>query len=105
MPASVSPSTRPALSSIGVLAAIVICTHERSLLFFIRQPSPTKSRHEAPKWYLVDVKLVRKTRVLSLPEMRAAPELASMITLKRGNRLSITPVTDVEWASVLKLLG
>lgn len=64
-----------------------------------------KSRREAPKWYLVDVKLVRKTRLLSLPEMRAAPALASMITLKRGNRLSITPVTDDEWQAVLKLLA
>jgi predicted RNA-binding protein with PUA-like domain len=64
-----------------------------------------KSRPESPRWYNVDVKLVRKTRLLSLAEMRAASSLASMIVLKRGNRLSITPVTEDEWREVLKLLG
>jgi len=64
-----------------------------------------KSRRESPRWYNVDVKLVRKTRLLSLAEMRETPALASMIVLKRGNRLSITPVSDDEWREVLKLLG
>jgi len=63
-----------------------------------------KSRREAPRWYLVDVKLVEKTRLLSLEEMRSAPELATMRTLRRGNRLSITPVTDDEWRAVLHRL-
>ena len=63
-----------------------------------------KSRREAPRWYLVDVKLVEKTRLLSLQEMRAAPELATMRILRRGNRLSITPVTDEEWRAVLHRL-
>ena len=64
-----------------------------------------KSRREAPRWYLVDVKLVEKTRLLSLQEMRAAPELATMRVLRRGNRLSITPVTDEEWRAVLRRLN
>jgi predicted RNA-binding protein with PUA-like domain len=63
-----------------------------------------KSRREAPRWYLVDVRLVEKTRLLSLEEMRSAPELATMRTLRRGNRLSITPVTDDEWRAVLHRL-
>jgi predicted RNA-binding protein with PUA-like domain len=63
-----------------------------------------KSRREAPRWYLVDVKLVEKTRLLALEEMRSAPELATMRTLRRGNRLSITPVTDDEWRAVLHRL-
>ena len=41
---------------------------------------------------------------LSLAEMRAAPELATMRVLRRGNRLSITPVSDEEWRAVGKLL-
>jgi predicted RNA-binding protein with PUA-like domain len=64
-----------------------------------------KATPEAPRWVHVDVKLVRKTRLLSLAEMRAAPALASLQILKRGNRLSITPVTADEWGAVLKLLG
>jgi predicted RNA-binding protein with PUA-like domain len=64
-----------------------------------------KSSRENPRWMLVDVKLVKKTRLLSLEEMRAAPALVDMVTLRRGNRLSITPVTPAEWKAVLKRLG
>ncbi len=63
-----------------------------------------KSRHEAPRWWHVDVRVTRKTRLLSLAEMRATPELASMRVLQRGNRLSITPVSEAEWQSVNRLL-
>jgi predicted RNA-binding protein with PUA-like domain len=63
-----------------------------------------KSRPEAPRWLLRDVKLVRKTRLLSLKEMRTRPELATMRVLQPGNRLSITPVTPEEWRAVLALL-
>lgn len=63
------------------------------------------SKPEEPRWQLVDVKVTRKTRLLSLAEMRAAPELADMVTLRKGNRLSITPVTPAQWKAVEKLLG
>jgi len=58
-----------------------------------------------PRWLNVDVKLVRKTVLLPLAELRAAPELGTMQVLRRGNRLSITPVTPDEWAAVLHRLG
>jgi predicted RNA-binding protein with PUA-like domain len=64
-----------------------------------------KSKREEPRWQHVDVKLVRKTRLLPLKEMRDAPELAGMAVLKPGNRLSITPVTPAEWQAVLARLG
>ncbi|HMC16531.1 MAG TPA: EVE domain-containing protein [Albitalea sp.] len=64
-----------------------------------------KSTPEEPRWQHVDVKLVRKTRLLSLAEMRDTPALATMRVLQRGNRLSITPVDPAEWRAVLKLLG
>ena len=63
-----------------------------------------KSPRDAPRWLQIDVALQRKTRLLSLPEMRAAPSLAGMRVLQRGNRLSITPVTKAEWHAVLALL-
>lgn len=56
-----------------------------------------KSTSENPRWLNVDVKLVRKTRLLSLKELREYPELANMRILQRGNRLSITPVDPKEW--------
>jgi predicted RNA-binding protein with PUA-like domain len=63
-----------------------------------------KARPEAPRWLHVDVKLVRKTRLLTLAQMRAVPALATMVVLQRGNRLSITPVSDGEWCAVMALL-
>ncbi len=63
-----------------------------------------KSRPEAPRWLQLDVRLVRKTRLLRLSEMRVAPTLATMRVLQRGNRLSITPVTEAEWRAVQSLL-
>jgi predicted RNA-binding protein with PUA-like domain len=63
-----------------------------------------RSTADAPRWLQIDVALVRKTRLLSLTRMRGEPTLATMRVLQRGNRLSITPVTDAEWAAVLALL-
>jgi len=64
----------------------------------------SKARREKPLWSQIAVRVVRKTRLLGLSEMRSAPALESMIVLRRGNRLSITPVTDAEWRAVLTLL-
>ena len=63
-----------------------------------------KSRPDAPRWLHVDVKLRRKTNLLSLRQMRLQPELSGMLLLKPGNRLSITPVTPVEFVAVQALL-
>lgn len=63
-----------------------------------------KSKPDAPRWVHVDVRWRETTRLLSLKEMREAPELASMRVLERGSRLSITPVTPAEWQAVLKRL-
>lgn len=65
----------------------------------------SKSDPAAPRWLQIDVKLVRKTSLLSLQRMRGTPALATMRVLQRGNRLSITPVSDAEWRAVLKLLA
>lgn len=64
-----------------------------------------KSTREEPRWVLVDVKLVKKTRLLTLEQMRAVPALEDMVTLRRGNRLSITPVTPAEWKAITRLIG
>jgi predicted RNA-binding protein with PUA-like domain len=64
-----------------------------------------KSTRAQPRWQLVDVKLVRKTPLLALKRMREEPELATMQLLRPGNRLSITPVTEPEWRTVLELLA
>jgi predicted RNA-binding protein with PUA-like domain len=63
-----------------------------------------KSRPDAPRWVHVDVRWRETTRLLSLKEMREAPELATLRVLERGSRLSITPVTPEEWQAVLRRL-
>lgn len=62
-----------------------------------------KSTRANPRWLLVDVTLIRKTRLIGLPELRSHAALADMVILRRGNRLSITPVTPEEWKYVLAL--
>jgi predicted RNA-binding protein with PUA-like domain len=64
-----------------------------------------KASPEKPRWVQIDVALVRKTRLLALREMRAAPALATMRVLAPGNRLSITPVTPQEWRALGRLLA
>ncbi len=59
-----------------------------------------KSKPDEPRWLLVDVQVVKKTRSLALPELRATPELAELIVLKKGNRLSITPVETRHWRAI-----
>jgi len=60
-----------------------------------------ESNAESPRWLLLDVQALRKTRLLSLPEMRATAELADMVVLRRGNRLSITPVDQKHWSLIV----
>jgi predicted RNA-binding protein with PUA-like domain len=52
----------------------------------------------------VDVQFVSKTRLVGLAELRNHRELSKMRTLRRGNRLSITPVTAEEWAFITREL-
>jgi len=79
------------------------------------QPDPTqfdpespwhdpRSKPDDPRWLMLKVRALRKTRLLGLAELRADPALADMIVLRRGNRLSITPVTESEWRHILALL-
>jgi predicted RNA-binding protein with PUA-like domain len=63
-----------------------------------------KSSRESPRWLNVDVKLVEKTPLVSLAQLREHRELASMRVLQRGNRLSITPVEPGEWSYIVKRL-
>ncbi|HSN72184.1 MAG TPA: EVE domain-containing protein [Steroidobacteraceae bacterium] len=60
----------------------------------------------APRWVMVDVRLKRRfERTITLEELKAHANgrLKDMIVLRRGNRLSITPVTEAEWRFVLQL--
>ena len=65
-----------------------------------------KSTENKPLWYCVDVKLVRRTkRIITLDMLRthADTQLKSMLLLRRGNRLSVTPIDESHWKFVLSL--
>lgn len=63
-----------------------------------------KSSRAAPRWSLVDVKFVKKLkRTVTLREMQADPALEGMPLLRRGNRLSISPVDAAQWKHILAL--
>jgi len=63
-----------------------------------------KATRDKPRWFNVDVRLVKKTRLVPLSEMRGHPRLAKMQLLQRGNRLSITPVDPAEWEFIMGIL-
>ena len=59
---------------------------------------------ESPRWYLVDVRLVRRfSEPLPLSLLRTRPELTDMELLRKGSRLSVQPVGKEEFAAVLAL--
>lgn len=63
-----------------------------------------KSKLDNPTWYMVDVKFVRKLkRLISLQELKSNPALENMLVVQQGSRLSIQPVQETEWQSVLQM--
>ena len=65
-----------------------------------------KSPSDAPRWDAVEIALVRKLEApVSLTDLREIPELSEMALLRRGNRLSVTPVLSPEWKAISKRLA
>ena len=57
-----------------------------------------------PRWFLVDVRFRRRlARTIPLPELKARPELAALPLVRRGNRLSVMPVSREQWEFILSL--
>jgi len=63
-----------------------------------------KATRGQPRWFNVDIRLVKKTRLVPLSELRGYSKLARMQLLQRGNRLSITPVDPAEWKFIMGIL-
>ena len=90
---------------IAGLARVASCTRPDPTQFDPASPYfDAKSTVEQPRWLLLDVQALRKTRLVSLAELRARPELAAMRLLQRGNRLSITPILATEWTVITEAL-
>ncbi|QSA96237.1 EVE domain-containing protein [Methylococcus sp. EFPC2] len=57
-----------------------------------------------PRWFMVDVQFVRKLeRTISLSELKDRPELEGLALVRRGNRLSVMPVSEGQWQFILSL--
>lgn len=92
----------------GIYGIVTVCTpvHPDSLQFNHESDYfEPKSTTEKPIWWCVDVKFERKTKYISIQELRQYPELANMKVLQKGNRLSITPVTPEEWQFIMQLVS
>ena len=62
------------------------------------------SKPEEPRWLLVDVRFKRKLkRTITLNELKARAELEEFALVRRGNRLSVLPVTRAQWDFILDL--
>ncbi len=62
------------------------------------------SRRDDPRWSLVDVAYVRTLgRTIALDELKGRPELADFALVRRGNRLSVLPVSAAQWDFILGL--
>jgi len=59
-----------------------------------------ESKRDKPRWFNVDVRALKKVRLVSLATLRGEKVLENMVTLRPGNRLSITPVTEAEWKHI-----
>ena len=57
-----------------------------------------------PRWLQIDIRALRKTKLITLADLRSQPDLLDMQVLKKGNRLSITPISRDEWAIILKMI-
>ena len=88
------------------LAEVVSPAHPDETQFIVwdKHYDP-KATRERPIWMCVDVGFVSKfSDILSITEIRNIPELATMKLLEKGSRLSITPVTDIESESIMKII-
>ncbi len=64
-----------------------------------------KSTAESPRWFMVDIEPVRELPMVPLQDMKDNPNLEGMPLLQRGQRLSVQPVTEEEFAEVLRMAG
>lgn len=63
-----------------------------------------KSDPDNPRWYLVDVKFQRQfSRMITLEELKSQPQLTELAVVRRGNRLSICPVSKAEWDFIVAM--
>lgn len=64
-----------------------------------------KSTPQQPRWFMVDIQFqTRFSKIIALEQLKKYQELSMMPLVKKGNRLSVLPVSQAEWDFILKLI-
>lgn len=97
-----SSTTPPGVAG---LAKVVALAHPDETQFDKKSPYyDPKATKAKPIWYCVDVGYVQKfQKLIPLEKLRAVKALKNMVLLERGSRLSVQPVTEKEYATIIKL--
>ena len=91
----------------GIVGIVEVCrvAHPDETQFDRKSPYYDRAAtRENPRWHNVDVRLIAKTRLVALDELRRDKALKGLPLLQRGNRLSITPVTPVQWKRIITVV-
>jgi len=90
----------------GVMEVVKECHPDLSALDPNSPYFDPKSTKAIPRWWMVSVRLIEKFNdIIPLRILKNIPPLQTMVLLKPGNRLSITPVSATEWAFIISLKG
>jgi len=97
-------SNCPAPGIVGVVTIVREAYPDPSAFDTCSPYHDPRSTPDAPRWFMVDVQFERAfDREVTLQELRTHPELAGMALLKKGSRLSVSPVAPAEWEFILTL--
>jgi predicted RNA-binding protein with PUA-like domain len=91
----------------GIVGVAEVCKESYPDFFAWDQESKyfdPKSPEEKPRWFMVDVKFVKKFKsIISLDDLKTHPELVDMLVIRKGQRLSVQPVDEAHFNFVVGL--
>jgi predicted RNA-binding protein with PUA-like domain len=90
---------------VGILRVVAVAHPDSTQFDRTSEYYDGRSKRENPMWWCVDVGFVEKfPRLIAIDELRTIPDLAYMPLLRRGQRLSVQPVTEPEWHTIVNLV-
>ncbi len=94
--------------NVGIAGIAKVCKESHPDLSSLDKQSPyydAKATKENPRWYMVSLEWIKTfPRIITLAELKENTALSNMQITKKGNRLSITPISKLEYQSILKML-
>ncbi len=97
-------SSCPKPGIVGMIKIVHTAYPDKTGSLLTRQNN-TKNTYATPRWYTVDVQLIRIFKsIIALEHLRKDPKLKTMRLLQKGNRLSVMPLTMFEWQHIMTLI-